>query len=92
MRLLYDEQHEREDRYTYCVNSGGDLRVDVGQTREARRVTIVLVNGKLDRVEWTPPNGKPFLRSVWRLYGAIAAKIDELESRAAGPTAVAVGD
>lgn len=81
MHIIYDEQRETEERFTYKVNAGGELGLFVGSARKTEAVTIVFINGKLDKVDWEGPNTKGFLRSSWHVYGAIAAKITELETR-----------
>lgn len=90
MKIIYDEQRETEERFTYKVNAGGDLGLFVGSARERELVTIVFINGKLDKVDWEDPNTKGFLRSSWHVYGAIAAKITDLEERL-GVDEVSVG-
>ena len=72
MNILYGESVDVEHRYVYEVNSGGD------QQKTVEDVTILFVNGVFSKVTIDRPVDN---RSRWRLYGAIATKIDELERR-----------
>ena len=82
MNILYEGTRETEERFTYKVNAGGELSLNMGQDRT---VTIIFINRKLDSVTWDAPNSKEFLRSIWYVEGAIAEKIVEIEKRLNDP-------
>ena len=76
MNILYDEEKEQVEKYTYTVNQGGDLDIRVSNGSN-RHVTIIFVNGELKSVDHNL--GDFNLRSNWHVYGAIAEKIVYLE-------------
>lgn len=77
MRILYDQKTTKEDRHTFQINQGGPLRLNTRSCGPT--VTIVFRDGKLVSVDW-PRGDVVETRSLWRVLGAIAAKVDELES------------
>ncbi len=81
MNILCSEKLEKSDVYRYTINQGGalDIRVSNGSDMV---VKITFVNGKFRRVDSNMHNAAKIAdRSTWHVYGAITAKITELEAR-----------
>lgn len=71
-RLLYDEQRDTIDTYSYDINSGGELSVS-----EHGIVTIIFKNKKFYTANY-PMEGM-LSRNGWRIMAAINEKIEAIE-------------
>ena len=78
MRLLYGEQKEKTEVFTYTVNQGGELHIKVSNGSE-RQVQIVFKNEKVSHVDHDIDEAFSIERSYWHVMRAIADKIEELE-------------
>lgn len=79
-RRLYGKQLRREDRYEFKVNRGADgIEFQGG-------AAIYFVNGKFDRVEFTP-DLIPYYRDGVLLLEAVAAHVREIEADYNAPAA-----
>lgn len=79
MNVLYGEQKNTVETYSYTVNSGGHLDIKVSNG-SSRTVTITFVNGKFEKAENNIGGSFIGTRSHWHVLEAISAKISELEA------------
>ena len=74
MNILYEEQCNKTEVYSYKINRGGLRRIDSHE-----EITITFINNEFFKAEYN--FGPIYSRSSWRVLRAIEEKITELEER-----------
>lgn len=78
MDILYGEQKNTVETYTYTINQGGELDIKVSND-SSRIVSITFVNNVFQKAEHNIEGSFVGTKSHWYVLGAISAKIKELE-------------
>lgn len=77
MEILYQPKKTKLEVFSYTINKGGELNIRVSNGSD-RTVSISFEDEKFKGVEHNL--GEFNERSNWHVFGAIAKKIDDIES------------
>ena len=76
MNVLFREEINKTEEFTYSVNQGGGLNIKVSNGSD-RIVTIKFINDKFDSVYHNLGDFNE--RSNWHVFKGVAEKINEIE-------------